>query len=117
MPEKSAILHRIPADDPYDMRMSTNADPNDPRTLPHASRSMWASGRRSIDRGSPRYMLAAVWTQEIENRPDRHNSRWIDRRVALIIVVLDMSKIRCSGDTRMLIKLAGEAPEIGVIHD
>src|ERR1700684_2902835 len=62
-------------------------------------------------------MRTVVRMQEIEHRPDRNNSRWIDRRVALIIVVLDMGKIGCPGDTGMLIKLAGEAPEIGVIHD
>ena len=63
------------------------------------------------------HVTAAVRAREIELRPDRHNSHWIDRRVALIIVALDMSEIRCFDDPRTLIKLAGEVPEIGILHD
>ena len=37
--------------------------------------------------------------------------------MALIIVSLDVCEIDRAGDAGMLIKLAGEPPKIGVVHD
>jgi hypothetical protein len=37
--------------------------------------------------------------------------------VALIIVSLDMCEIGCLGDAGIPIKLAGETPKTGVVHD
>jgi hypothetical protein len=64
-----------------------------------------------------RTALAAVRRQEIEVRSDWHDTGGIDQRVALIIVPLDMSEIDRLGDARMLVKLTGETPKIGVVQD
>jgi hypothetical protein len=62
-------------------------------------------------------VLAAVGSQKIEIRSERHDASGIDRIVALIIVPFDVCEIGGAGDIGILIKLAGEPPKIGVIHE
>ena len=61
--------------------------------------------------------LATVRSQKVEIRPEWNNAGRIDRLVALIVMLLDMLEIGRPCDTGMLIELAGESPEIGVVHD
>ena len=53
-------------------------------------------------------------TIKIKFRTDRHHPGWVNGRVALVIVVLDMVEMHRLADTRMLIKRLGVIPEIGI---
>ena len=52
---------------------------------------------------------------EIQHRADRHDPRWIDRFVALIVVTLDVREIRRLSDARPLIELACICPQMRVV--
>ena len=61
--------------------------------------------------------LAAVRRQEIELGSDGDDAGRVDRRVAAIIVRIDMREIDGRGDSRVLVEFPGVIPEIGIVDD
>src|SRR5260370_16195239 len=61
--------------------------------------------------------LAAVRRQEIKLGSDGDDAGRVDRRVASIIVPLDMREIYGRGDSCVLVEYPGVIPEIGIVDD
>src|SRR5260221_2060375 len=69
---------------------------------------LWARSRQKLE---------SARRQEVELRPDGDNARRVERRVALIIVPLDMREIDGRSDARVLVELAGIISEVRVVDE
>src|SRR5690606_2606796 len=54
---------------------------------------------------------------EIEVGPDGHDAGGVEGAVAAVVMPLDVSEVHGGGNARLVVELAGEPPQVGIVDD
>ena len=64
-----------------------------------------------------REAVTIVWRSEVEVGTLRDDAEWINRRMAVVVVPLNVVEVHGLRDYRMLVKVSQVVRQVGVIHD